>query len=408
MEDARVKELIGEAAAANGAVTVAIQAAIVSSLGDTGAVQMHIQAALAAFLQGPVQEAIDKAKSEFDFDTRGDAEYPFRKILRGASAPQLEAAWQSMMVDPDHIQSLCEGINDNGLATILALQATHPDNPDLRLKQHAALKNAPRQKWKKLCLPELGGGSDRLRIFLLERAETCGDNLIKALARAILALYVLLERRFTVSQNVKKNGPQKADIQRQQLMQLVYESIKAFKRRTTKATAVVPLDNEVLLRDFGIDIMMAESKLITKSGGGILKRELEASHHEGPAKFGKSSGKPQSPSGGADSKGQTKGGKSDSVKELLHGKLAAFVPGTSPGQIQAFLDEHFQRDESRRAMTEVMRNVCRNCLLSNRGFAKHPLGRCRELGYKCVLKCQKCVQAGRAGDITHWIEDCPH
>ena len=92
--------------------------------------------------------------------------------------------------------------------------------------------------------------------------------------------------------------------------------------------------------------------------------------------------------------------------DLLKGKLAAYVPGRTPAQIQAFLDDHFARDECRKAMTFIMRDVCRNCLLANRGFVKHPLTRCLELGYACVLKCQKCAQTGRVSD--HWKEDCPN
>ena len=144
MEDSRVRELVKESLGEDGAVTQAIQAAIAASLGELGAVKVHVQAALSSLLAGPVKDAVDKAKSELEFNTRGDQEYPFRKILRDASATQFAAAWRTMMVDPDHIQSLCEGMHESGVATILALHATHPDNEDLqRLKQHAALKNAP-------------------------------------------------------------------------------------------------------------------------------------------------------------------------------------------------------------------------------------------------------------------------
>ena len=278
MEDSRVCELIKEALAEEGAIRQAMQSSMVSSLGELGAVSVHVQAALSTFLAGPIKEAIEKAKAEIDFDMRGDAAYPFRKVIRAATATQLAAAWQAMMVDPDHIQSLSEGIHESGFATILALHATHPENPELeRLKQHVALKNAPRQKWKKLCLPAFGGGSDRLQVFLLERVESSQDNLIKALSRSVLALYLLLERRYTVSQNVKKNGVQKSESQRSELMPLVYESIKAFKRRTTKSTASGPIDNEVLLRDFGLDVMLGQSKLLINSSGAGIKRGTELS-----------------------------------------------------------------------------------------------------------------------------------
>ena len=412
MEESRVRELIEESLGEAGAVKLAIQSALSSSIGELGAVKIHVQTALAACLDGPIQDAINKAKSEMALEDRADKEYPYRKILRAATPSLMSAAWRSLMVDPDHIQALSEGLHESGVATILALQATHPDNPDLlQLKQHAAMKNAPRVTWKSLCLPSRGGGSDRLQVFLLERAESCEDHLIRALARAVLALHMLLEKRYTVSQNLKKNGPRKSELQRAELMPLVYECIKAFKRRTTKVTSAARLDNEILLHDFGVDVMIGEAHMRAKGEDDSLKRAAEMPEGRGQ-KFPKqaataagawSAPPAQLPLG----KGQDKGAKSCPAKEALQGKLAAFIPGKSAEQIQVFLDEHFQRDEHRKAMADIMRAICRNCLLAGRGFARHPMSRCRELGNQCVLKCSKCLQSGRT-NMVHWQEDCPY
>ena len=75
------------------------------------------------------------------------------------------------------------------------------------------MKHAPKVTWKALCLPSHGGGADRLQVFLTERSES-PDAAIRALARSILSLYHLVERRYTVIQAIKKNGPQKAERQR--------------------------------------------------------------------------------------------------------------------------------------------------------------------------------------------------
>ena len=124
----------------------------------------------------------------------------------------MAAAWLAIMVDPDHIQSLADSMHEPDLGAIVALQVAHPNNPDLlRLKQHAALKNASCQSWKDLCLPSRGGGSDRLQVFVSERSEAGSGVLVKAVARAIRTLYLLLEKCFTVSQDVKLNGPTKAE-----------------------------------------------------------------------------------------------------------------------------------------------------------------------------------------------------
>ena len=62
----------------------------------------------------------------------------------------------------------------------------------------------------------MGGSLDRLQVFLTERAERPDQN-IKALPRSLLALYFMFEKRLTVMQSVKKNGPVKADGQRAEL-----------------------------------------------------------------------------------------------------------------------------------------------------------------------------------------------
>ena len=72
MEESRVRELIKEAVSVNGAVTEVIQSAIAGSLGELGAVKVHVQAAIGSLLEGPVQDAIAKAQSEIEFNTRGD------------------------------------------------------------------------------------------------------------------------------------------------------------------------------------------------------------------------------------------------------------------------------------------------------------------------------------------------
>ena len=94
-------------------------------------------------------------------------------------------------------------------------------------------------------------------MFLSERAEAGSEPPVKALARSILAMYHLIEKRYTVAQNIKKNGPEKAASQRVEMMEFVYHAIKAYKKRTTKASASNRLDSEVLMHDYGTDLIMA-------------------------------------------------------------------------------------------------------------------------------------------------------
>ena len=64
------------------------------------------------------------------------------------------------MVDPDHLGALSDAMADGSMATIMGLAAAHPSNSEISdLKLHAAMKHAPKQTFKKLCLVELGGDS---------------------------------------------------------------------------------------------------------------------------------------------------------------------------------------------------------------------------------------------------------
>ena len=70
------------------------------------------------------------------------------------------------------------------------------------------MRQAPKQTFKALCLPEHGGGPDMLQVYLSERGESPNAN-VRALAQALLALYLFIETRFTIQQKVKSNGPVK-------------------------------------------------------------------------------------------------------------------------------------------------------------------------------------------------------
>ena len=81
----------------------------------------------------------------------------------------------------------------------------------------------------------------------------------------------------------------------------------------------------------------------------------------------------------------------------------------APPRIQTWLDEKFKVDDiHRQAMMEILRVICRNCLLSRKGVVRHSLKECREAGHQCVIPCTKCTKAGRTDSILHWAADCPH
>eukprot|EP00959_Pyramimonas_sp_CCMP1952_P245408 5129252-Pyramimonas_sp.AAC.1 len=66
------------------------------------------------------------------------------------------------------------------------------------LKRATTARYAAKVSWKKLCLSARGGSGDKLKNFLLEKSDSLLDN-VKALARSLLVLINLIERRCTVA-----------------------------------------------------------------------------------------------------------------------------------------------------------------------------------------------------------------
>ena len=235
---------------------VLIEEAIAAAVRDGGAVHAATTAVIAEQSRagGGIHTAFSGA-----FDTRADAEFPYRAVLRGLSAAQWRATWASIKVDPDDVSAVMDSLTAPGSAMgqIMAFSAARPENADLAaFKQHAAMKSAPKKSWKQLCYPEQGGGPDTLQVFLSERAETSTDDNVKALARAILSFYHLIEKRYTTMQNMKKGSTYKVEGQKLALMPFVYQCIKSFKHRTVKPSACVQLRHDVLMKDFGQDLFL--------------------------------------------------------------------------------------------------------------------------------------------------------
>lgn len=257
MADERVWELIANEFAPGGAIHSAISQLIAASVNNDGVVHTAVtndvatavSNSIATEAEGNILHAIRN-----DFDSRADREFPWRAKLRGMGPAEFTAAWKNLVVDPDHLHALSQAISDDPqMATIMALEAANPNNAELvALRRHASMKHAPKISWKSLCLPHCGGGTDRLQVFLTERGEV-GEESTRALARSVLAIYHLVEKRHTVQQNLKKGGPEKAEAQRKELMGIVYETIKAYKRRTTKPSASNDFHTEIFMKDFGMD-----------------------------------------------------------------------------------------------------------------------------------------------------------
>ncbi|CAK0833856.1 unnamed protein product [Prorocentrum cordatum] len=285
MDEEAVKNLIATAMEEASKPGGKVYQAIVDSFaaGQAGAQAVDVSAASAStravsqalLPAGEITAAISK-----EFDQRADAEYPYRAKLRSLTTDQWSAAWRNLVVEAGAATQAADAVaKDPAMANVLALQAAHPQNPELLvLKSAATLKYAARLKWKPICLPSFGGGSDRLPVFLQERADS-QDSAVKALARSFLHVYSLLEKRHTVAQAAKKDGPAKAAEQRAELMDLVCFVIKSHKTRTTKASANSPLDTEIMVKDFGVDVLLGEAALAAR--GVPQKRPAAADRGSG-------------------------------------------------------------------------------------------------------------------------------
>jgi len=464
---ANMDQAIQQSLEENGAIRLAIEANLTTALGEQGVISTRLsqvttyadeaaksaiergleesgdihtkliqlvqfessRAVVAAASPGGIIESAVEKLIRSEFDKRADAEYPFRAHLRSMTPRDFAAAWKAIVIDPDHMHALNEAMAEGSMATIMGLSAAHPSNTELAdLKRHVTMKHAPHTKWKALCLPSHGGGADRLQVFLSERTQSPDHN-IKALARSLLHLYLLVERRFTVMQNLKKSGPVKSEQERASMMPYMYEVIKAYKRRTIKATAAISLDDQVLLRDHGADLVLGHVKLSMKEDAkkrpaasslpGVGEPATKAprldanpapSRATAPAGTGSQPFlKPSNNDSAARAGNGDKGAKKRSLEltATLKAELKNFVVGKSSTEIQTWLDSKFGLSpDHRRSMGQLVRDVCRNCLHGGRGVVEHGLRKCKELGHACCIPCTKCMARGR--HEVHWADDCPH
>ena len=102
-------------------------------------------------------------------------------------------------------------------------------------------------------------------------------------------MFYLPEKRFTALQNIKKSGPQQAQSLRSQLVPLLYEAIKAYKRWTTKPLIASALHGEILLRDFGTYILTAEATLMLKASSSAKRKAPDVMLAEDESKTSQSS-----------------------------------------------------------------------------------------------------------------------
>ena len=167
-----------------------------------------------------------------------DAKFPWRVYLRDCDPGELLAGWQRLHVDKDWIENAAEQMDDPAVANCAAVCVSHPESEEAkRLKRAIMMKKAPKTSWKGLCLAPYGGGPDKFRAFISDKAALENDDTVAALARKLLHLYLLLEGQCVNPATAKPNSATKMQTQREQIMPLIFSIVKATKRKAKKAAA---------------------------------------------------------------------------------------------------------------------------------------------------------------------------
>ena len=434
--EGRVREIINEVIAQQvqdgGVIHTAVANQIAASTAEQGAISIATGQLIASGVApgGAIHAAFSQ-----EYTRSSNEHFPWRKVLGTLSPAQWKVAWDSIKVDPDQEAAVTQGMESGGSAGgamghLVALGAAYPENEELKaLKRQAALKHLPRTSWKQLCLPDHGGGPDRFRCYIGEKAESSTSSQhVRALARALLSLYTMLEARWTVLSR-SHQAMSKAECLRKDLMPLLYNTIKCFKHRTFKASASVPEDAEVLLWDFGLDLVLGQFALNRSAAPSLLKRagapptdaagerptkqpraEFVKQEPRGPAqkpdnRWSRSSAGAPATAAPVEAPPTPPAGGRKQVAEALERELAAWAPGKSAQYCQQWLDDK-KTEGAKSAVYQLERSICKNCLYSGRGVVKHSFADCRTAGNRCVLPCPKCLAAHRLNDLYHWIHDC--
>ncbi len=286
-----------------------------------------------------------------------DKEYPWRKYERECDAHEWLAGWKRFGVDRDWVANAAEQLDDPAMANAMAALLNNPDNPEARrLKTAVSMRNAPKIGWKKLCLASFGGSADRFRAFVSDKAAS-EDAAVAAIARKILAFFLLLETQYVDLATTKSTSAVKIQAQREEMMPVMFTVVKAMKRRAKKASARKNLGIEVLKKEFLLDWQLGLTRLSAApwarphSGGGAadggmpVKRFRAEGHGAGSSSAGlappprpppapRSNPQHQQPKGGL-------GKKDPKGLASMVAEFSAAMWRQQPAAIQAMLDVKF-------------------------------------------------------------------
>ncbi|CAK0899596.1 unnamed protein product, partial [Prorocentrum cordatum] len=386
------------------------------------------------------EEFVAKAsKQEADLD----AAFSWREVERSTDAQEWLAGWNRLFVDKYWLANVSAQMADPAIVNAASVCMANPNNPEAqKIKDAIGLRSAPKTTLRELCLSSFGGSPDRFRAFMSDKAAARDDKVVAAIARKALGFFLLLENQHVNAATAKPTSAAKLTAQRNEIMPLLFVTLKAMRRKAKKASARNSLEHIMLRSEFSLDWSLGLSRLavapfvmappgpavtaVVNSGspegapgavGGPAYKRLRADpaqggggapggkgswapqqglpqqHQNQPHSFGQNTGKggkPQAP-------GTGKGGNNNHKKANVTAMLSELGKAgrQQPAAVQAFVDaKHQGSPDDKEAIRSIMGTYCRHCLLGSRKLAQHSRAQCRQEGGVPATPCSRCAQKG--------------
>ncbi|CAK0847543.1 unnamed protein product, partial [Prorocentrum cordatum] len=396
------------------------------------------------------EEFVAKAsKQEADLD----AAFSWREVERSTDAQEWLAGWNRLFVDKDWLANVSAQMADPAMVNAVSVCMANPNNPDAqKIKDAIGLRNAPKTTLRELCLSSFGGSPDRFRAFMSDKAAARDDKVVAAIARKALGFFLLLENQHVNAATAKPTSAAKLTAQRNEIMPLLFVTLKAMRRKAKKASARNSLEHIMLCSEFSLDWSLGLSRLavapfvmappgpavtaVVTSGspegapgavGGPAYKRLRADpaqggggapggngswapqqglpqqHQNQPNSFGQNTGKGGKPQAPGTGKGGNNNHKKANVTAMLS-ELGNMVGRQQPAAVQAFVDANHQGSpDDKEAIRSIMGTYCRHCLLGSRRLVQHSRAQCRQEGGVPATPCSRCAQKGIVA--FHWQEE---
>jgi hypothetical protein len=378
------------------AIRIIVKEEIANAVAPSGLIGTAIDAPN-EMLSAQVSDIVNRLDMLEKVESDMERANPFLAYEKKCAPEELLFAWKKLLIDQDVMSNFADQMADSAATNVMAAWCTNKSDPDL--------KNAPRTSWKMLCLSSHGGGAEKFRGFLSDKADD-SDKTVACIARRCLAFYTILERQFTSLRSSKRNSASKIEGQKEELMLLVYHGIKHMKLKARKAAARNSSDLALMNLVFAPDIAVGLAKCVFESSSSLVSSARSYSNFDEPGpshKRARHTVDLRSPSPRRSAR-QQKGGNAPSMDSLLD-QISKMAKNKSSKDTNNFFEALLRAPETTKHMNVIKSKYCRQCLTAGRGLQTHGVNECRAAGNKPAGECPKCKDNGNPGQI-HWAADC--